>query len=393
MSGVRKALAIGRVNVLRQLRDRGDLFFVLVLPTLIIVALGLQFGGTTSARLGVVAPAGDADAAALVDAIRADDTRFDVRSVSDEATLRSKVEHGELEAGLVIPDGFSAALRDPATGTVELRYLGTTGALAQGLREPIEAAAARVAAIATAARIAEGEGVGTFDAARAAAEAGYASVPGVVVSVSRIGEPGTFAGFTQFTFGASTQLVMFTFLTSMTASLRLVLTRKLGVSRRMASTPTSPTTIVAGEAIGRFGVAVFQAAYIVIVSALLFGVSWGDPLAAGAIVVVFALVSAGAAMLLGATARTGEQASSLGVFLGLALGALGGCMIPLQIMPATMQSIARLIPHSWALTGLQSLIADGGGIASVAPNLAVLTGFAVVLLALASWRLRRAIVG
>ncbi len=80
-------------------------------------------------------------------------------------------------------------------------------------------------------------------------------------------------------------------------------------------------------------------------------------------------------MLLGATARTGEQASSLGVFLGLALGALGGCMIPLQLMPATMQSIARLIPQSWALTGLQSLIADGGGIASVAPNLAVLRGF------------------
>ena len=54
MSGVRKALAIGRVNLVRQLRDRGDLFFVLVLPTLIIVALGLQFGGTTAARLGVV---------------------------------------------------------------------------------------------------------------------------------------------------------------------------------------------------------------------------------------------------------------------------------------------------------------------------------------------------
>ena len=62
--------------------------------------------------------------------------------MSDEATLRSRVEHGELEAGLVIPDGFSAALRDPASGTVELRYLGTTTALAQGLRAPIEAAVA-----------------------------------------------------------------------------------------------------------------------------------------------------------------------------------------------------------------------------------------------------------
>ncbi len=391
VTGVRKALEIGRINLLRQFRDRSDLFFVIILPTLIIVALGLQFGGTTNARLGVVYAADDPDAAALVAAIAADDVRFDVRTVSDEATLRSKVEHGELEAGLVIPAGFGATLR--GTGTAEIRYFGTTGALAQGLQAPIDAAAAKTSAIVGAARIAAGEGVGSFDEARAAAESGYSATPGVAITVSEVGEPGQFAGFNQFTFGASTQLVMFTFLTSMTASLRLVLTRQLGVSRRMSSTPTSPATIVAGEALGRYGVAVFQATYIVVVSALLFGVSWGNPLAAAAIILVFALVSAGAAMLLGSTARNPDQASSLGVFIGLALGALGGCMVPLQIMPPSMQSLARLIPHSWAVTGLQSLITDGGGIDSVATNLLVLLGFAVVLLALASWRFRKAITG
>jgi ABC-2 type transport system permease protein len=122
-------------------------------------------------------------------------------------------------------------------------------------------------------------------------------------------------------------------------------------------------------------------------------VSWGDPLAAGAIVVLFCLVAAGAAMLVGAVARDGDQASSLGVFAGLALGALGGCMIPYQVMPPAMQSIARLIPHSWAVLGLQSLIREGGGIASVAPNLAVLAGWAIVLLAPATWRFRKSIAG
>lgn len=389
MSGVRKALEIGRINLVRQFRDRGDLFFLIILPTLIIVALGLQFGGATNARLGVVYEAGDPDAAALVAAIAADDTRFDIRPVADEATLRSKVEHGELEAGLVIPAGFGGTLR--GAGTAEIRYLGTTGAFTQGLRAPIDAAAARVSAVITAARVAEAEGAGTWDQARAAAESGYAAAPGVMVTVTRVGEISEFAGFTQFTLGATTQLVMFTFLTSMTASLRLVLSRQLGVSRRMSATPTSPATIIAGEAVGRYGIAVFQATYIVVVSALFFGVSWGNPVGAAAIILVFSMVSAGAAMLLGAMARNADQASSLGVFIGLALGALGGCMIPLQIMPATMQSIARLIPQSWALTGLQSLIIDGGGIESVAQNLAVLAAFAVVLLGLASWRFRRAI--
>ena len=99
------------------------------------------------------------------------------------------------------------------------------------------------------------------------------------------------------------------------------------------------------------------------------------------------------ALLVGAISTNPQQAGSLGVFVGLALGALGGCMIPYQTMPDAMQQVARLIPHSWALQGLQTLIRDGGGIETVAPNLAVLVGFAVVLMSLAAWRFRKAIAG
>jgi hypothetical protein len=58
-----------------------------------------------------------------------------------------------------------------------------------------------------------------------------------------------------------------------------------------------------------------------------------------------------------------------------------------------MQSIARLIPHSWALLGLQELIRGGGGVASVAPNVAVLAVYGVVLMGVAGWRFRKAIAG
>jgi ABC-2 type transport system permease protein len=391
MSGLRKAVEIGRVNLLRQVRDRSDLFFVFVLPTIVIVALGLQFGGISLARLGVVAPPGDAAAAALVETLASDTTRFEIRPVADIAVLESQVERGQLEAGLVIPDGFADALR--GRGTVEIRYLGTTDALTTGLRAPIEAALAGLGAVTTAARVSVEAGLGTWDEAAAAAGAGYETVPGVEVSVTRIGEPGLFAGFSQFTFGASTQLVLFTFLTSMTAAGRLVYTKQLGVSRRMTSTPTSAWTIVAGEALGRYLVALLQAGYIVLVTALAFNVSWGDPVAAAVLVGLFALVAAAAALLVGAVSRNADQASSLGVFAGLALGALGGCMIPFETMPAAMQSLARVIPHSWALLGLQDLVRTGGGIATVLPNVAVLAGYAAVLMGLAAWRFRKAVTG
>ena len=51
-------LAIGRVNLVRQVRDRADLFFVFVLPTIIVVALGLQFGGPVAGAARRRRPAG-----------------------------------------------------------------------------------------------------------------------------------------------------------------------------------------------------------------------------------------------------------------------------------------------------------------------------------------------
>ncbi len=388
-----KAIAIARVNLVQQLRDRSDLFPVFVLPTIIIIVLGLQFADTTRARLGVVSPPGDAAAAALVQAFAADATQFEVRTIADEATLRTEVEQGQLEAGIVIPAGFQAALHGAAT--VDVAYLGTPGALTVGLRAPVEAIVSSLGAVMTATRVTVADGAGDWEAAASAASAAAAdrgSVPGVVVSLVESGDRATFAGFGQFAPGASMMLILFTFQTSLTAAGRLLYSRQIGVSRRMVATPTSAWTIVVGEALGRFAIALLQAGYIVLVSSALFGVSWGtDPLAAGLLIAMFCAVAAGAAMLLGAVGRNLSQTASRAAFAGLALALLGGCMIPFQSMPAQMQAIARLIPHSWAVLGLQTLIRDGGGLSSVVPNLVVLGSFAVVLLGLAAWRFPKSV--
>lgn len=390
MIDLRKMLEIGRVNLVMQVRDKTDLFFVFVLPTIIVIALGIQFGGTSVARLGVVAPANDPAAAALIEAIKQGDAELDVRAMPDVATLQNRVEHGQLEAGLVIPEGYGATLAS-ATGTTTLSFVGTDGGLTTGLEAAVQAQVSKVAAIQTAARVAAAAANTPFATAQDAAIAAYATVPGLALDTTVIGEPGQFAGFSQFTFGASTQLIMFMFLTSMTNAGRLVYTRQIGVSRRMLSTPSSMGTIVAGEAFGRYLVAMLQAAYIVAITAIVFGVNWGDPLATGALIALFGLCAAGVAMLVGALAKNPSQASSLGVFAGLGLGALGGCMIPYAVMPPTMQQVARLLPHSWALLGIQELIRNGGGVASVVPNLAVLAVWGVVAMALAAWQLRRAL--
>lgn len=386
----RKALEIARVNLVMQVRDRTDLFFVFVLPTIIVIALGIQFGGSMSARLGVVAPAADAAAAALVEALGDSPAGLSVRELPDADALRSRVERGQLEAGLVIPDGYGALLAS-GEGTTALQFMGTSATLTSGLLAAVQAEVSRVAAVQTAARVASTAADVPFPQAAAAAASALPDVPGLALDTTLVGARGSFAGFSQFTFGASTQLILFMFLTSMTASGRLVFTRQIGVSRRMLSTPSSVATIVTGEALGRYAVALLQAAYIVAISALAFHVAWGDPLATGTLIALFGLCSAGVAMLVGAVAGNPSQASSLGVFAGLGLGALGGCMIPYAMMPPAMQQVARLLPHSWALLGIQSLISDGGGIDTVALNIAVLAAWGAVAMGLAAWQLRRAL--
>jgi ABC-2 type transport system permease protein len=132
-----------------------------------------------------------------------------------------------------------------------------------------------------------------------------------------------------------------------------------------------------------------QGLFIVFLSALVFAVPWGDPLAAGLLVVTFALVGTGAAMVVGVFANDADQAGALGVLAGMVLGALGGAMVPLEFFPEPMHSIAFLTPHAWAIQGLRAVGLRDAGAADVVTEIAVLGLFALVLVGLGSWRFRR----
>ena len=200
-------------------------------------------------------------------------------------------------------------------------------------------------------------------------------------------------GEDRFASGASTQLLLFVFLNSLNGAVWLIETRRLGIARRMLSTPTSPRSILGGVLLGRLAIALLQALIIVLGSSLFFSVGWGDPLGSTAVVLAFCLVGTGAGMLLGALCPTEQQAGPLALLLGLSLAAFGGSMVPLEVFPSSVRAVAHVTPHAWANDAFSKLLEHGGAIADVLPQVAVLLAFAGVAVALATWRLRRAIVG
>jgi ABC-2 type transport system permease protein len=184
-------------------------------------------------------------------------------------------------------------------------------------------------------------------------------------------------------------LVLFVFINSLAGGAAIVSTRRSGVYARALAAPVGAGSLVLGEAVAYLALALVQSALIVGIGSLAFGVSWGDPLAAGLLIAVWALVGTGAGVLSGAFFRTPEQANAIGPALGIGMGMLGGCMWPLAMVPSWLRTIGHAVPQAWAVDAWTELLSRGGGVLDILRELAVLTAFAVALLALASLGLRR----
>lgn len=385
------AMTIAKVELRRFLRDRSNIFFVFVLPLMLVIFIGAQFGGEAQFQIGVVHEADDEIASAVVAAVAADDV--DVVAYDDLEALVDAVGRAQLSGGIVIDPGFGHQLA--ALQPAEIAFIGRPDARAMALRTMVAGAVADI--------------IEPFDAAHAAALVHEMRSPEELLGLARIavevvdgpklvveahgGDPlaQEFAGLGQFDLGASSQLFLFVFLTSLAASATMIQSRQLGVARRMLATPMTAGGIVVGQAAGRLGIAMTQAAYIVVATTLLFQVNWGDPLAAGLVVLLFCMVAAAAAMLIGSVFRTDSQASGFGVGAGLILAALGGSMAPLEIFPDVMQRIALVTPHAWANNAMAEIVRRGGGVADVAVELTVLALYAAALLAFGTLALRRSL--
>lgn len=383
------ALDIARTNLLRMLRDRASLFFVFVFPLILIIALGAMFGSLETGRLGIVhmgaGPLGDD----LVDSIEDGDLSVELVGFASIDELRTAVEDGVVEAGVVVPTGYDATLRSGQDVTLTL--VAAPEDRVSALRQSVEAAVAEQSARVRAARVAMLHAGSDFEAAYARAGATQEALPGLDVKVTTVGTSMFPIDVGRFAFGAQSQVILFMFLTSLTAATQLILTRELGVSRRMLATRTPIRAILLGELLGRFVVAMVQGVFIVVASSLLFGVLWGDLLGATLVIVMFALIGTGAALLIGVFARNADQAGAIGVVVGLILGAIGGAMVPTELFDEPMTTLSRLTPHAWAIDALRDLAFRGAGIVEILAQLSVLAGMALVLVVLGTWGLRRSL--
>lgn len=378
------ALAITAASLRRLLRDRIGLFFTVLLPIVLILVIGATVRAQPDFRVGVTG-AGGPVAERLATALSASSS-IDARPFSDEAAARNAMRRGELDAVVVLPPGLDETLT--GGGSVRIPLLVNDSVLTgRAVWSSVAAVVAEHGALLQAAAFTAEHAGGTAASHLPLAARVQDALPQVAVETESVA---TGSDYLPLGFGYSTPtiLVLFVFINALAGGAAMIQTRRLGIYDRVLAAPVRARDIVLGEALLHLTLALLQSALIVVVGAAVFGVGWGDPAAATALVTVWALVGTGAGMLSGTVFRTPEQASAIGPAIGIALGMLGGCMWPLAVVPPVVRAIGHLTPHSWAIDSWTEVLSGGGGLPDIAGGLSILTG-----LILASWRLRRSLTG
>ncbi len=175
-------------------------------------------------------------------------------------------------------------------------------------------------------------------------------------------------------------LVMFVLIVLLTSGgISIVVERKLGILRRLASSPMTRPAIVFSKWGSRAALAVVQTAVGAMIASLMFGVEWGASLGAvAALLGAYIALCTSLALLLGSLARSEAQSSAIGAITGNILAALGGCWWPIEISPLWMQKISVALPTGMAMDGLHRLMSFGEPAVSVVPHIAVLAALALL---------------
>jgi len=393
-----KIIAIAWKDTLLVFSSRSQLLFFIILPIVFTYTLGSAFSSDQdSSRIpvAVVDQDGSQLSAALIEQLSAGGTAAPQILPAEEAAARFADE--DFPALLTIPAGFEASLLNGRPATVELREAFSDFS-AQAAGQAVERAVAAVSRplLIGKSAIAALEAQQPFesDQARAAAFGESVALAGEALAMTpervKVTRPAAvkddYDPLTQASVG---QLVTWVFIPLLSASALFATERRRGTLQRLVVSPVRKSTFLLGAIGGQLGQALVQMALLVIFGVYVMKVDWGRSVPALALMlVVFGLASVALGVTLGTFVKTESQASNLSIAAGMVVALLGGAWFPMEIFPQAAKAVAKVLPTTWAMQGLNELALRGGGLADILLPAAVLGGFAVVFLAIGAWRFR-----
>ena len=391
MTDFRRIVLLAQNEIVRRIRNRSAIVTAFVGPLALAIIFSVLVGGATSPSLTI--GVADEDDSSARRAIVAELLSPDAGGQGGDAPSFVAVESGDLardgvdtddlDAAVVLPDGFLAGVQQgvPPTLTV-LRSpeRPIAGQVAESVAREI---ALRVQGVALAERTIALAG-GPAGASQRPPEAAERPEAFSLVELERGGSELSTPAY----YGASFS-VLFLFFTVSFAARSLLAERESGTLARILATPARASSIVVGKilAVSVLGLAGFLTVWLV--TSLVFGADWGNPL--GVLLVMLATVAAlaGVATFIASLAKTERQADAFTSIVTFAFALIGGNFVQPGQGPALLDTLSLLTPNGWSLRAFTDLSADASTVASVLGSLGVLVAIGLLFGAAGLARVRR----
>ncbi|MEZ5184861.1 MAG: ABC transporter permease [Candidatus Nanopelagicales bacterium] len=365
----------------RSVRDRSILIQGLLAPVVMALVVGAAFGAGFSldVTVGVADEDGSQTSGQITQGLTGSGGGgIAFSTVSDPQDVDAAVDAGIYDAVVVLPAGLEAAVQSGSPAALEV-VGSATDPLATSVAESV---AAGVAA--------------NLQTARVTAAAGTtASVPDVGIAVQKaLSEPppiaveqgqveGTFSVMAYFAPGIA---MLFLFFIIGNGARSIIAERADGTLPRILAAPVQPASVLIGKTLGVMIVGVSSMTAVWLITWLLFGASWGDPLGVFLVIVAAVTAIAGISLLITGLARTENQADALTTIIALLFAVAGGTFF--YGVSGALASIRPFTPNGLALSAFVDLSAAQADVAEVLPQILLLLGLGIgtALIGLAALR-------
>jgi ABC-2 type transport system permease protein len=295
-------------------------------------------------------------------------------NVSSLDEIRSLVQKGEVDGGIVIPSNFTSSIMSGDQGTVIIVTDQSNPQISAAMQAVLNGVFDQMGTMLAQQRV------------QSLNPAINASTALAIVKPYNIKTEGAVSGHSSyFDFiapGIMAMTVMMSVMTGLPAAISQE--KEVGTLDGMMVAPINRLSIILGKTLAQTARGLLQGILILALSVILFGVN-----IQGNILLVFGLLLLGVFSFVGlgvvitSFAKDQETAMMLMMTLMFPMMFLSGVFFPIQQMPWYMQGVSKFLPLTYASTALRKVMVLGAGIPEIATELTVLIVFGVVMTAIA----------
>jgi ABC-2 type transport system permease protein len=301
----------------------------------------------------------------------------DVSSVAD---IKSEIESGKIDGGIVIPSNFSESILNGKQGTLIIITDQSNPTISTELESALSATFNQMSSLLAQEKVQSLSSTVTANDSLAIVQPYLVKAEGVV--------PGNPSYFNFIAPGIMMLTVMMSVMTGLPVAISQE--KEVGTMDGMMVAPINRLSIILGKALGQTARGLIQGFIIMALAILLFGVAiHGNILLVVGLLLLGVFSFVGLGIVMTSFAKDQETAQMMMMTLMFPMMFLSGVMFPIQQMPWYMQDIAKFLPLTYAADAMRKVMVLGAGVGDIPMDLIILIAFGVVMIAIAVPLFRR----